>query len=179
MKALSIAVAAFSTFHTTRPRLFTFPNPSTSSSLLLPSFKLKRFSIFSVQQTPPALGFYAGVTTMVEGSAFQPLSVQVKDHIDLSPKEEQIFNRLLQVVEHYNMGTQLRVAGGWVRDKVLIIFIFYWLCFYWDFAADFVYLYQTKLVWNFTINYYYVLWSYNLIPSLRVCFNLYDTWRPT
>lgn len=67
---------------------------------------------------------------MVEGSAFQPLSVQVKDHIDLSPKEEQIFNRLLQVVEHYNMGTQLRVAGGWVRDKVLIIFIFYWLCFY-------------------------------------------------
>nr|XP_025883914.1 LOW QUALITY PROTEIN: putative CCA tRNA nucleotidyltransferase 2 [Solanum lycopersicum] len=119
MKALSIAVAAFSTFHTTRPRLFTFPNPSTSSSLLLPSFKLKRFSIFSVQQTPPALGFYAGVTTMVEGSAFQPLSVQVKDHIDLSPKEEQIFNRLLQVVEHYNMGTQLRVAGGWVRDKLL------------------------------------------------------------
>uniref|UniRef100_A0A3Q7JKG0 Poly A polymerase head domain-containing protein n=2 Tax=Solanum lycopersicum TaxID=4081 RepID=A0A3Q7JKG0_SOLLC len=117
MKALSIAVAAFSTFHTTRPRLFTFPNPSTSSSLLLPSFKLKRFSIFSIQQPPPALGFYAGVTTMVEGSAFQPLSVQVKDHIDLSPKEEQIFNRLLQVVEHYNMGTQLRVAGGWVRDK--------------------------------------------------------------
>lgn len=56
---------------------------------------------------------------MVEGSAFQPLSVQVKDHIDLSPKEEQIFNRLLQVVEHYNMGTQLRVAGGWVRDKLL------------------------------------------------------------
>lgn len=56
---------------------------------------------------------------MGEGSAFQPLSVQVKDHIDLTPKEEQIFNRLLQVVEYYNMGTQLRVAGGWVRDKLL------------------------------------------------------------
>ncbi|KAH0716234.1 hypothetical protein KY284_009139 [Solanum tuberosum] len=119
MKALSIAVAAFSTFNTTRPRLFTFPNPSTSSSLILPAFKLKRFSIFSVQQSPPALGFYSGVTTMGEGSAFQPLSVQVKDHIDLTPKEEQIFNRLLQVVEYYNMGTQLRVAGGWVRDKLL------------------------------------------------------------
>ncbi|KAL3324167.1 hypothetical protein AABB24_038379, partial [Solanum stoloniferum] len=118
MKALSIAVAAFSTFTTTRPRLFAFPNPSTSS-LILPAFKLKGFSIFSVHQSPPALGFYAGVTTMVEGSAFQPLSVQVKDHIDLTPKEEQIFNRLLQVVEHYNMGTQLRVAGGWVRDKLL------------------------------------------------------------
>ncbi|KAK4708436.1 hypothetical protein R3W88_029361 [Solanum pinnatisectum] len=119
MKALSIAVAAFSTFNTTRPRLFAFPNPSTSSSLILPAFKLKGFSIFSVHQSPPAFGFYAGVTTMVEGSAFQPLSVQVKDHIDLTPKEEQIFNRLLQVVEHYNMGTQLRVAGGWVRDKLL------------------------------------------------------------
>lgn len=56
---------------------------------------------------------------MVERSAFQQSSVQVKDHIDLTPKEEQIFNRLLQVVQHYNMGTQLRVAGGWVRDKLL------------------------------------------------------------
>ncbi|XP_055833657.1 tRNA nucleotidyltransferase cca2 [Solanum dulcamara] len=120
MKASSIAVAAVSTLNISRPRLFTFPNPSTSScSLLLPAFKLKRFFVFSVQQSPPALGFYAGVTTMVEGQAFQPSSVQVKDHIDLTPKEEQIFNRLLQVVEHYKMGTQLRVAGGWVRDKLL------------------------------------------------------------
>ncbi|CAN4119650.1 unnamed protein product [Withania somnifera] len=53
---------------------------------------------------------------MVEQSAS---SVEVKDNIDLTPKEEQIFNRLLQVVEHYNLGTQLRVAGGWVRDKLL------------------------------------------------------------
>ncbi|MCD7467097.1 hypothetical protein HAX54_004309 [Datura stramonium] len=125
MKALSIAVAAVSTLNTTRPRLFTFRNPPPSSPLrlslllLLPAFKLKRFSIFSAQQSPPALGFYASVTTMVEESAFPPSPVQVKDHIDLTPKEEQIFNRLLQVVEHYNLGTQLRVAGGWVRDKLL------------------------------------------------------------
>lgn len=62
---------------------------------------------------------------MVERSAFQQSSVQVKDHIDLTPKEEQIFNRLLQVVQHYNMGTQLRVAGGWVRDKVLVLLIIF------------------------------------------------------
>ncbi|XP_009600897.2 tRNA nucleotidyltransferase cca2 isoform X2 [Nicotiana tabacum] len=123
MKALSIAVAV-STFNATRrPRLFTFRNPPTSSplrsSLLLPAFKLKRFSIFSSQKPPPALGFYAGVTTMVEKPASPPSSVQVKDHIDLTEHEEKIFNCLLQVVEQFNLKTQLRVAGGWVRDKLL------------------------------------------------------------
>lgn len=132
MKALSIAVAV-STFNATRrPRLFTFRNPPTSSplrsSLLLPAFKLKRFSIFSSQKPPPALGFYAGVTTMVEKPASPPSSVQVKDHIDLTEHEEKIFNCLLQVVEQFNLKTQLRVAGGWVRDKVLVLILIV-LCF--------------------------------------------------
>lgn len=43
---------------------------------------------------------------------------QVKDRMDLSVKEKQIFDRLLQVLRHFNLQTQLRVAGGWVRDKV-------------------------------------------------------------
>ncbi|KAK4359094.1 hypothetical protein RND71_021323 [Anisodus tanguticus] len=99
MKGLSIAVSTLN-FTINLSRLFTFPNPITSSS-----FKLKRFSIFSVAQLPapaPALGLYA---TMVE------------DPIVLTEKEEEIFKRLIEVVEHYNLGTQLRVAGGWVRDK--------------------------------------------------------------
>ncbi|XP_059280475.1 tRNA nucleotidyltransferase cca2 [Lycium ferocissimum] len=120
MKAYNIGIATVSTLKTTinRPRLFNFPNPPTSSSPLLPSFKVKRFfSIFSVKKSPAPLGFYAtGVRTMVEESA---LSVKVKENIDLTEKEEQIFKRLIQVVEHYNLGTQLRVAGGWVRDKLL------------------------------------------------------------
>ncbi|XP_073363042.1 tRNA nucleotidyltransferase cca2-like [Aegilops tauschii subsp. strangulata] len=33
--------------------------------------------------------------------------------------EQQIFGRLLDVVHHGGLGTQLRVAGGWVRDKLL------------------------------------------------------------
>lgn len=45
-------------------------------------------------------------------------SVAVKDQIDLTEKEEKIFRRLLDVVGHFNLKTQLRVAGGWVRDKV-------------------------------------------------------------
>ncbi|KAK4391217.1 tRNA nucleotidyltransferase cca2 [Sesamum angolense] len=46
-------------------------------------------------------------------------SVHVKDYIDLTAKEKQIFDRLLQVLRHFNLQTQLRVAGGWVRDKLL------------------------------------------------------------
>ncbi|CAA2942564.1 CCA tRNA nucleotidyltransferase 2 [Olea europaea subsp. europaea] len=43
----------------------------------------------------------------------------VKDQIDLTAKEKQIFDRLLEVLRHFNLQTQLRVAGGWVRDKLL------------------------------------------------------------
>ncbi|KAI3464382.1 hypothetical protein Pfo_021045 [Paulownia fortunei] len=48
-----------------------------------------------------------------------PPSVHVKEHIHLTAKEKQIFDRLLQVLRHFNLQTQLRVAGGWVRDKLL------------------------------------------------------------
>ncbi|GMP47799.1 hypothetical protein CsSME_00015533 [Camellia sinensis var. sinensis] len=48
-----------------------------------------------------------------------PTTVLVKDNIDLTDKEKQIFDRLLQVLRHFNLQTQLRVAGGWVRDKLL------------------------------------------------------------
>lgn len=43
----------------------------------------------------------------------------VKEKIDLTEKEEKIFNRLLEVLKHFQLDTQLRVAGGWVRDKLL------------------------------------------------------------
>ncbi|KAK8450016.1 hypothetical protein SEVIR_7G298600v4 [Setaria viridis] len=46
-------------------------------------------------------------------------SVVVRETVELTEKEEQIFRRLLEVVRHFGLGTQLRVAGGWVRDKLL------------------------------------------------------------
>ncbi|KAL3503848.1 hypothetical protein ACH5RR_033689 [Cinchona calisaya] len=55
---------------------------------------------------------------MVANSSFQP-PVHVKDRIDLTATEKQIFDRFLQVLHHFNLQTQLRVAGGWVRDKLL------------------------------------------------------------
>ncbi|CAK9313316.1 unnamed protein product [Citrullus colocynthis] len=51
-------------------------------------------------------------------SHLKPL-VQVKDNIELTETEEKIFHRLLGTLRHFNLQTQLRVAGGWVRDKLL------------------------------------------------------------
>ncbi|XP_026415941.1 CCA tRNA nucleotidyltransferase, mitochondrial-like [Papaver somniferum] len=47
------------------------------------------------------------------------LCIQLKDKIELTDKEKRIFDRLLKVGDHHNLQTQLRVAGGWVRDKLL------------------------------------------------------------
>lgn len=43
----------------------------------------------------------------------------MKEKIELTEKEERIFKRLLEVLKHFELETQLRVAGGWVRDKLL------------------------------------------------------------
>ena len=40
------------------------------------------------------------------------------DGVKLTPKEESIFNFLLEVLKENNLKTTLRVAGGWVRDKL-------------------------------------------------------------
>ncbi|PPS11746.1 hypothetical protein GOBAR_AA08891 [Gossypium barbadense] len=45
--------------------------------------------------------------------------VQVKEQIELTETEKKIFDRLLNTLRHFNLQTQLRVAGGWVRDKLL------------------------------------------------------------
>lgn len=44
--------------------------------------------------------------------------VEVRERIELNDKERKIFDRLRDVLTHFEMDTQLRVAGGWVRDKV-------------------------------------------------------------
>lgn len=44
---------------------------------------------------------------------------EVKEKIELTETEKKIFDRLLNTLRHFNIQTQLRVAGGWVRDKLL------------------------------------------------------------
>ncbi|XP_034220731.1 tRNA nucleotidyltransferase cca2 isoform X2 [Prunus dulcis] len=46
-------------------------------------------------------------------------TVQVRDNIELNETEKKIFDRLLGTVHHFGLQNQLRVAGGWVRDKLL------------------------------------------------------------
>ncbi|ONK77484.1 uncharacterized protein A4U43_C02F7040 [Asparagus officinalis] len=68
-------------------------------------FRFRRFSCYGA----------AGV----ERSRLMEGPVTVKEKIDLTEKEEKIFKRLLDVLKHFELETQLRVAGGWVRDKLL------------------------------------------------------------
>ncbi|KAG8378419.1 hypothetical protein BUALT_Bualt08G0135400 [Buddleja alternifolia] len=111
------------------PRLFTSSsksphslslNPFKFSSLSKPSllhtYNLK-LRIHSYSYT--RFCFFRSASVQATIMPTSPLSVHVKDQIELTPKEKQIFDRLLQVLLHFNLRTQLRVAGGWVRDKLL------------------------------------------------------------
>ncbi|XBH68649.1 hypothetical protein VPH35_096743 [Triticum aestivum] len=60
---------------------------------------------------------FTGVSGMAAGT-HKP-TVEVRESVELTEEEERIFARLLDVVRHFGLGTQLRVAGGWVRDKLL------------------------------------------------------------
>ncbi|KAH9296288.1 hypothetical protein KI387_039876, partial [Taxus chinensis] len=47
------------------------------------------------------------------------MEVQLRENVELTEMEKKIFERLRKVLCHFNLPTQLRVAGGWVRDKLL------------------------------------------------------------
>ncbi|TVU15639.1 hypothetical protein EJB05_39171, partial [Eragrostis curvula] len=61
---------------------------------------------------------FSGDSGMAAG-LLEQRAVVVTETVKLTEKEERIFQRLLDVVRHFGLGTQLRVAGGWVRDKLL------------------------------------------------------------
>ncbi|CAA0827804.1 Polynucleotide adenylyltransferase family protein [Striga hermonthica] len=89
---------------------FKFSHPSARAPLPAGSSRLSnRVCTFCISRG----------TSTVAAMCASPPSVHVKDRIDLTDKEKQIFDRLLQVLNHFSLQTQLRVAGGWVRDKLL------------------------------------------------------------
>ncbi|XP_031266869.1 tRNA nucleotidyltransferase cca2 isoform X1 [Pistacia vera] len=69
---------------------------------------------FRNQSRTRNLGFSRWKSTMTE-----PVVVQVKEKIELTETEKKIFDSLLNTLRHFNLKTELRVAGGWVRDKLL------------------------------------------------------------
>lgn len=109
------------------PRFFTSSSSSALFSLSLNPFKFPPLSSqFSrklqnrqlrFSHYRDTLCFSRSASARATMCASQP-SIHVKDRIDLTAKENEIFDRLLQVLSHFSLQTQLRVAGGWVRDKV-------------------------------------------------------------
>ena len=47
------------------------------------------------------------------------LSKRAESDIKLTSEEEEIFQTLKNTIENFNLGTTVRVAGGWVRDKMM------------------------------------------------------------
>ena len=48
-----------------------------------------------------------------------PVNYEVLSSITLTPKEENIFSFMMEVLKIHNKSTTLRVSGGWVRDKFM------------------------------------------------------------
>ncbi|KAG6545332.1 hypothetical protein Mapa_013181 [Marchantia paleacea] len=66
----------------------------------------------------------AQLSTEVPQASFQQarpsrMALMVRDKVQLTKLEERIFNILTAVLTKFGLKTQLRVAGGWVRDKLL------------------------------------------------------------
>lgn len=86
---------------------------------LSPSFSHTRTVILPLHSRRPAKTLLRLTTPSFQSSACIPMStLQVRDKIELSAIEKSIFDRLIATLTHFQLQTQLRVAGGWVRDKV-------------------------------------------------------------
>ncbi|XP_034896978.1 tRNA nucleotidyltransferase cca2 isoform X1 [Populus alba] len=100
-------------------RLFFSPrllNRRKTNFVSLPSFSYPSKTLNQIQ-TPGV--FYCKEMTTVSSEAAARAVIEVKDKIELNEVEKQIFDRLVNTLRHFNLNTELRVAGGWVRDKLL------------------------------------------------------------
>lgn len=47
------------------------------------------------------------------------LSKRAQENVNINPEEQKIFDIILKTIAFFNLGTTARVAGGWVRDKIM------------------------------------------------------------
>lgn len=88
------------------------------SRVLLECFWRKRLSGMSHVMEPSK--------RMVAPVSSEDMSTDVV--LELTDLERRLFDILLSVVQDYKLRTTLRVAGGWVRDKVRKFDLFLWVC---------------------------------------------------
>jgi hypothetical protein len=114
----------------TTPRArFLFLSLSLHMLLARPSFGVLRLG-----QPPSSLGMLRlaqppaphivrrgafSVATQSRSPTSPPSSATPPSSVTVTPLEDRVFNLLLRTNERYTLGVTLRVAGGWVRDKLL------------------------------------------------------------
>eukprot|EP01083_Nonionella_stella_P092673 259482_1 len=89
---------------------------SVFRSRLHPLISLPQFSFFSVQRN---FKYTMDVTQIVRPLDNLKGTDVSQIQIHLNDKEKQIFGTILDALAFHKMTTVVRVAGGWVRDKVL------------------------------------------------------------
>ena len=63
----------------------------------------------------------AKLQPLPEGPGGGAVSYVATKAVELSDKEREVFAFLLEVNEQFALNSTLRVAGGWVRDKVQVL----------------------------------------------------------
>ncbi|XP_010477526.1 PREDICTED: putative CCA tRNA nucleotidyltransferase 2 [Camelina sativa] len=107
-----------------KPRFLISPssrylNPNRSPTLAFRASSLRRAPVVSPRLCCCCYWFSTEAMMTNVGEQSIPSSVELKENIELTEKERKIFDRLLSTLRYCNLDTQLRVAGGWVRDKLL------------------------------------------------------------
>ncbi|KAL2949132.1 hypothetical protein AAZX31_20G161500 [Glycine max] len=100
--------------------LVVHPRPNLNSVRDFSSSQTPTFVLPLLHTHRPAKTLLRIATPSFRSCGCAPMSkLHIRDKIDLSDIERRIFDRLLATLRHFHLQTQLRVAGGWVRDKLL------------------------------------------------------------
>ena len=102
-----------------KPLLLLCPSLHRSKSLNFNSSPINYSSPSKTLRFPKTLTLASlSLRLALAMAASSPPEIQVREKIELTDTEKKIFDRLLGTLRHFGLQNHLRVAGGWVRDKV-------------------------------------------------------------
>ena len=84
-------------------------------------FNEKRKEFWKRQLDPRSIGdpFAENFWNLPRRKAMLSIRAEDKPDITLTSEEEKVFEVLRETVAYFKLGTTVRVAGGWVRDKIM------------------------------------------------------------